>query len=69
MINQIPYLWDKPVTVWLGIVVILCLFATATLGFLLHRGRVAFPVHRAMAAATVLAALVHGGFAFYAYFA
>ncbi len=68
MINPIPFTWDRPITVWLGIVVILCLFATLTLGILLHRRRIRFKVHRNMAAVTVVAALVHRNFAAYAYF-
>lgn len=66
----IPVIWDKPITIWLGIAVITCLFATATLGFVFHRRLVRFPFawHRRMALVTIILAVVHASFVFYAYF-
>ncbi len=66
----IPIIWDKPITIWLGILVFCLLVATFSIGLLRFKRiiRVSINVHRNLGILTILAALVHGYFAFVAYF-
>ncbi len=66
----IPIIWDKPITVWLGILVFCLLVVTFSIGLLRFKRiiRVPIDVHRNLAIVTLLAALVHGYYAFVAYF-
>ena len=76
----IPIIWDKPITVWLGMVVFLLLLATLSTGLtrsgllrpwtMRYRWLLRMPMkyHQYLALSTFVAALVHAGFAFAAYF-
>jgi len=76
----IPFIAGKPITIWLGIVVFLLLLATLSTGMVRsgllrpwiqrHKrlSRLPLKYHQYLALATLVAALVHAGFAFVAYF-
>jgi hypothetical protein len=76
----IPFVAGKPITVWLGLVVFVLLLTTLSSGMarsgLLRPwtqrykrlSRLPLKYHQYMALATLVAAFIHGGFAFVAYF-
>lgn len=62
MIFQIAYyqILGKPLIMYLGILVLTSLLTTATLGFLIYRGKpIPISLHFKMAATTVTLALIH----------
>ena len=58
----------KPLMFYLGIITIISLFTTATLGYLTYKGKNTFSYHRAFAVTTLSLALIHGILGFLAYF-
>ena len=68
-ISQITYfpIFDLPLVAYLGIITLLLLFTTATLGLLTRRGKVQFKYHRMLAYTTIVFALIHGLLALLAY--
>ncbi|VVB73283.1 Uncharacterised protein [uncultured archaeon] len=64
MLQDITYMliFGKPLIFYLGLAVLLSFLATATLGYLIHTGRVRTDLkwHLRLAAFSILLALVHG---------
>lgn len=62
MFYQIAYyqILGKPLIMYLGILALASLFSTATLGFLIYRGKpIPISIHYKMAATTIILALIH----------
>ena len=55
-------LFDKPLAVWLGMLLGVLLFATAFVGFAVYKRLVKLPfaLHMYLAAATLIVGIVHG---------
>ena len=66
MFTEIAYytILGIPLLVYLGIITLVLLLITATLGFLVHKGKIKFAIHPAFAIATIIFALIHGLLAF-----
>lgn len=67
MITQIAYypVWGLPVVAYLGMVTLLLLLSTATVGFLNFKGntKIPFKWHPRLAGATITLAVIHAIFA------
>ena len=61
MIKNIAYslILGKPVVMYFGLITIILLLTTATIGYLAYRGKVNFSWHKAMAATTITVAVIH----------
>lgn len=70
MFNNITYhmIFGKPLILYLGLVVGLCMLTTAVFGWLTLQGKVKIGYHKVFAAITIILALVHGFLGFMAYF-
>ncbi|MFH0834930.1 MAG: hypothetical protein V1881_01155 [Candidatus Micrarchaeota archaeon] len=70
MFREISYapLFGKPLILWMGVLVLLCLLTTATLGYFVLKGRVKFETHKRAAFVTIALALLHGALGILAYF-
>lgn len=56
----ITMIWALPLFAWLGLLTFLSLITTASYGYMLFKGKVrSFKTHMALAATTILLALVH----------
>lgn len=62
MLENIAYyqILGKPLIMYLGIITLLSLSTTATLGLLMTKGRADLKVHKAFAITTLVLALTHG---------
>ena len=68
--NEIAYypIAGIPLLVYLGMITLILLITTATLGLLVYRGKVKFVFHKLSAILTIISALIHGLLAFGARF-
>ena len=64
--NEIAYynILGIPLLVYLGGITITLLILTAIAGYLLHRGKIKFKIHRNFVIATITFAVIHGFLAF-----
>lgn len=61
LLNISYYLiFGKPLIFYLGIITMISLFTTATLGYLTYKGKNTFSYHRAFAITTISLTLIHG---------
>ncbi|MEK6864274.1 MAG: hypothetical protein AABX27_03205 [Nanoarchaeota archaeon] len=62
MLNNISFymIGGKPLIMYGGIIVLLLMLATATLGAMVLKGKIQFKYHKAMAISTIIAGLLHG---------
>ncbi|VVB67598.1 Uncharacterised protein [Candidatus Norongarragalina meridionalis] len=70
MFREITYslVFGKPLIMWMGLLVLLCVLATATMGFLALKGKASIETHKRVAIATIALALLHGTLGILAYF-
>lgn len=69
MLNQISYylIFGKPLIMYGGILVFLCLISTLVSGGLVMKGKLKFKYHKTFAIITICLALVHGTLGLLAY--
>ncbi len=62
MLNNISFymIGGKPLIMYGGIIVLLLMLATATLGAMVLKGKIQFKYHKAMAISTIIVGLLHG---------
>ena len=70
MLNNITYylIFGKPLIMYAGILTFITLISTATAGFLVLRGKLAFKWHKRLAITLLTLALLHGIFGILSYF-
>jgi hypothetical protein len=59
MAVTVPIIFDKPITFWLGIVLMFALLATLAMGGLVKKGRVSVKYHILAASITIIVAAIH----------
>jgi hypothetical protein len=69
MFREISYalIFGRPLIMYLGLLTLLSLLTTATVGYLVHKGKVPFKWHVRSVAVTLTLAIIHGTLGVLAY--